>query len=679
MPRGVTILATALALAGALAIAQPAAATTYCVGVADPGCTALGDVQAALDAAAADTAPSSLVEISEGTVPEDNLQYPGPAHPGHTVEIVGSSHTPTILTHSSGDPHPGFDCVAGAVTLHDLQVRTPNGSTFPAITGQAGCTLNLDGVIVDAMLGTGDGVDLLGGGTIQDSSVAAVGGAAVPVALAVGATQPTMIADTTISGGNALIDSGSGTVTASRLTITSTGAGNAAVTARASSANATLTIDDSLIRTSASAQALFATSTGANHTAGIGARQITAAVDDEAAALPFHVTSTAGTATMTVSDSIASGYSLGVRLDGGGTAANMDLHHSVLTAPGSPSVKTGTSTYSHNDDVLDIATHPPLFVDAPAGNFHLGTGSTLIDEDATVLAAGESPTDVLGHPRIVNGRRDLGAIEHQPATATATAPASGKIGQAIAFSGSAASDAGPPEVTWDFGDGLHATGLTSTHTYAQPGLYHWSMNVSDGAGNAPPVSVPGTIVVSAQPPSVDTLGVDQVSATGALLHGTVDPGGGPTAYYFEFGPTATYGQKTPAVTAGTGFGPVAVSAGIGGLTPDTLYHERLVAMQAATVVYGADQTFTTAVGPIANGTGTTTKKTTASTARCRVPHLVGKTLRQAHSLLVRAHCILGKVTHRHVKRHRNRVLHQSRPAGKTYARNTRVPITVGRK
>ncbi len=679
MPRGATILATLLVSASALTLTQTAGATTFCVGVADPGCTAMGTVQAALTAASTDPDPTSTVEISQGTTAENNLNYPGPSHPGHVVELVGSSDGTTILTHSSGDPHPVIGCAAGALTLRDLGVRAANGSTFPGVTGAAGCAVTLDGVTVDMSVGTGNGVELLGGGAIRNSTVTSIATGAQPVAVLVNTAVATTISDSTITGGNALVDLGAGAITAHRLKLSSTGAGNAAVTVQAAAGSATLTIDDSLIRTSAGSQALFATSSGADtHVASLTGRQLTAVVDDATAALPFHTASTGGSATITVFDTVASGYTQGVRLDGGGTGAIIELHHTAMTSPNSPSVKTGTATYTHADDVIDVATHTPKFVSPATSDFHLGTGSLLIDEDTAALAPGESTTDLFGHPRIVNAKRDIGAIEHQPSTGVATVPTTGKIGQEIGFVGSAVGDAGAPTVTWDFGDGIHGTGLAGSHIYTQPGVYHWQMILGDGT--TLPVALAGTITVSAQPPTAVTLVADQISAVGALLHGTVDPGGGPTSYYFEYGPSPTYGAQTPAVTAGTGVGPVTVSAELTGLAADRLYHERLVAMHGAVVAYGDDLTFhTTAAAVAKTSTSTSTSKTTiAAGARCRVPHLVGKTLRQAHALLVRAHCTLGTVTHRHVKRHRNRVLRQARVAGHSYARDTAVAITVGR-
>ncbi len=124
-------LASALVLAGVLAITAPAGATTYCVGYADPGCQIEGTAQSALTDASNDSQPSSLVELGPGSWAENDLHYPPPTHVGHTTEVIGvaDSADATVLTHSAGDPHPVIDCQGGALTLHRLQVRASNGST----------------------------------------------------------------------------------------------------------------------------------------------------------------------------------------------------------------------------------------------------------------------------------------------------------------------------------------------------------------------------------------------------------------------------------------------------------------------------------------------------------------------------------------------------------------------
>jgi streptogramin lyase len=94
-----------------------------------------------------------------------------------------------------------------------------------------------------------------------------------------------------------------------------------------------------------------------------------------------------------------------------------------------------------------------------------------------------------------------------------------------------------------------------------------------------------------------------ITTTSATLTGTVDPGGFPATYDFEWGPTAAYGQQAPAAAApaGSADAPQAVTQVLSGLTPGTTYHLRLVASDcdgcASGTADGADVTFTTAALP----------------------------------------------------------------------------------
>ncbi len=77
------------------------------------------------------------------------------------------------------------------------------------------------------------------------------------------------------------------------------------------------------------------------------------------------------------------------------------------------------------------------------------------------------------------------------------------------------------------------------------------------------------------------------------------------------------------------------------------------------------------------GSGSTTK--TTNTAKCVVPSLRGKTLTQAKKLLSKAHCKLGKVSHKKVKKaKRGRVTAQAIKARTKRSANTKISITIAR-
>ncbi len=97
------------------------------------------------------------------------------------------------------------------------------------------------------------------------------------------------------------------------------------------------------------------------------------------------------------------------------------------------------------------------------------------------------------------------------------------------------------------------------------------------------------------PPHAKTGTADEIRASSASLHATVDPEGLDSTYYFEYGPTPSYGFKAP-VKAGTlaaSTEDIAVSTALGGLDGGTTYYYRVVARNSAGTSYGAPSSFLT--------------------------------------------------------------------------------------
>lgn len=111
------------------------------------------------------------------------------------------------------------------------------------------------------------------------------------------------------------------------------------------------------------------------------------------------------------------------------------------------------------------------------------------------------------------------------------------------------------------------------------------------------VAILAATAAAATSPSVQTGTYSAVSDTGAVLHGTVDPGGAATTYVFMWGPTTAYGTGGAERSAGRGTSSVSVTASVSGLLPGTTYHYRLVAISKLGITVGVDRTFTTAGYP----------------------------------------------------------------------------------
>jgi uncharacterized protein (TIGR02145 family)/uncharacterized repeat protein (TIGR02059 family) len=111
-------------------------------------------------------------------------------------------------------------------------------------------------------------------------------------------------------------------------------------------------------------------------------------------------------------------------------------------------------------------------------------------------------------------------------------------------------------------------------------------------------------------PSVTTNAVTSLTISSATLNGTVNANGFSATVTFEYGTTTGYGttlQASPNVV--TGSVNTTVSAGVIGLTSNTLYHYRVIAVSCGRTIYGSDMVFTSLVlvttNAITNITGTT--------------------------------------------------------------------------
>lgn len=104
-------------------------------------------------------------------------------------------------------------------------------------------------------------------------------------------------------------------------------------------------------------------------------------------------------------------------------------------------------------------------------------------------------------------------------------------------------------------------------------------------------------VIPDVPPVVSTGPVASVSSSSAIVTGSVRSRGADTHYYVEFGPSPAYGQLTAVLDNGAADNAQPVSVLLQGLLPSTVYHYRLVAVNANGTRYGQDQTLLTEPPP----------------------------------------------------------------------------------
>ena len=100
-------------------------------------------------------------------------------------------------------------------------------------------------------------------------------------------------------------------------------------------------------------------------------------------------------------------------------------------------------------------------------------------------------------------------------------------------------------------------------------------------------------------PTATTEAVSVITSNGAWLNGVVDPQGATTTVSFEYGPTTGYGSSVSATpdTLSASDGTTAVTAALSGLTCNTLYHNRVKALNSTGTSYGDDVSFTTSACP----------------------------------------------------------------------------------
>lgn len=99
-------------------------------------------------------------------------------------------------------------------------------------------------------------------------------------------------------------------------------------------------------------------------------------------------------------------------------------------------------------------------------------------------------------------------------------------------------------------------------------------------------------------PKATTGNAREVGYATATLTGSVNPNEENTSYYFQYGPTKAYGSQTAISDVPSGKSAVSIKLAITGLLPITIYHYRLVAVNASGVATGTDRTVQTTKVPL---------------------------------------------------------------------------------
>jgi hypothetical protein len=140
------------------------------------------------------------------------------------------------------------------------------------------------------------------------------------------------------------------------------------------------------------------------------------------------------------------------------------------------------------------------------------------------------------------------------------------------------------------GNGTVATPVSAQVTVAPGHTYHYRLVAANANGSAS--GSDRTFKLGAKA-TIEEETVVQIASTEATLSAQVDPDGFSTNYYVEYGPTPSYGMRTPELSAGAGEAAGRVQVTLSGLTANTTYHARFVAVNAAGPTQGLDLTYST--------------------------------------------------------------------------------------
>jgi phosphodiesterase/alkaline phosphatase D-like protein len=95
------------------------------------------------------------------------------------------------------------------------------------------------------------------------------------------------------------------------------------------------------------------------------------------------------------------------------------------------------------------------------------------------------------------------------------------------------------------------------------------------------------------PPFAATSPVSQVNSDSATVTAVINPNHEKTTWYFQYGLSPAYSSRTFSQTLAAGGAPVTVSAQLAGLSPGTIFHYRVVAVNRGITELGADSIFMT--------------------------------------------------------------------------------------
>lgn len=284
---------------------------------------------------------------------------------------------------------------------------------------------------------------------------------------------------------------------------------------------------------------------------------------------------------------------LGPLANNGGPTQTMALQ------PGSPAIDHGATIASITTDQRGGPRPQP-----PGGAYDIGAYEASAVIDMGITKSGSPDPVNVGQPLTYTLKATNDGPTTDPGFAVAvtdTLPGGVTFQSASASQGSCSSSSG--KVTCNIGTVNEGATVTITIVVIPqtPGAITNTASVASSALDPNPAndsaSTTTHVAATGAKPTAVTGKANAIGFTFATVHGSVNPEGSSTTYFFQYGKTASYGHVTATHGAGSGTSSRSVSHSVSGLAPGTVYHYRIVAHNANGTAFGRDRTFRTPQRP----------------------------------------------------------------------------------
>jgi PKD repeat protein len=484
------VLGVVLAIAAGAVACASASAATICVPALVSGCDSSKSTVTAALAAANAAADADEILLAPGS-------YALPAgvvgQAGYPVQIVGSGIEQTVIQAGGADFY-GVSLYGTSDAITDLTIHEAAAGNHTALLLDGGraqrvridqrANSNSNAVAAEVR----NGASFLDGEAL--SSLVTSSGIPAALVLAAAAGQTDHVTNSLVQGDDALSITGVGTVVVSRSRVV-----GSSHTVDAFDGTTTI-VEDSTLRGGpavATARNTFDAALTLRHDT-LDTAQVQAWGSSAGHVAHVVVSNTA--------------------LVGGGPEFTQFVIDTTGTGTGEIEVDHSFYGGAARVDQTPAPSSTNEFIDG--GGDVIGTDARLLSDleppfDSPLVDAGgavsadESPTDLAGEPRTVNGRTDIGAYEygrHAPTVDASVGRASALVGEPLQFFATAL-DADPgevPAVTWLFDDGATATGMTAVHAFATPGTHIARATATDPTGQTATSTV---LVTVTSPPALN--------------------------------------------------------------------------------------------------------------------------------------------------------------------------------